>query len=124
MRRDLPDFFLIPEGQEAIHGRLENWALYLEFKRPSWISPMWKQGLSNSRQWHAPVLRPIVDSLGGHDMELAVRGLPKHHRDAIRWAYVYRTPPLKAQRMIGVTAATLLRLVTDGRTMLKNRVTK
>ena len=124
MRRDLPDFFLIPEGQEAIHGKLENWALYVEFKRPSWISPTWKGGRSNGRQWHIPVLRPEVDSLAGHAMELAVRGLPEPHRDAIRWAYIYKTPPIKAQRQIGVTQEALLRLVIDGRTMLKNRVTK
>lgn len=124
MRRDLPDFFLIPEGQEAIHGRLENWARYVCSNGAAWMAPMWKQGRANGRQWQMPVIQSPVNTLDGHVLEQAVRGLPVKHRYAIRWAYVFKTTPLRARKEIAVTEDTLLRLVIDGRSMLKNSVTQ
>jgi hypothetical protein len=121
MRRDLPDFFLIAESQQAIHMRLENWARYVAVRHPNWISPMWKQGKSNGRQWHAPEVKAEVDTLDGHALEKAVSGLPWAHRDSLRWFYVHKTNPHWPRKALGVTDGGLQDLVKAGRQMLINR---
>src|SRR5688572_19840232 len=114
MRRDNIDFFLVPETQMAIHLRLENWARYVAVRFPHWVSPMWRQGKSNGRQWHVPEPRPEVNTLDGHAIEKAVAALPWAHRDALRWAYVHRTNPSKPRRALGVTDNGLMELVRSG----------
>jgi hypothetical protein len=115
------DFFYIPDNQQDMHERLENWARYVAVKRPHWTSPMWRQGKSNGRQWHVPDLAPVVDTLDGHALEKAVGALPDAHRDSLRWFYCYRTNPSKPRRELGVTDEGLILLICDGRRMLINR---
>jgi DNA-directed RNA polymerase specialized sigma24 family protein len=125
MRTKAPDFHAVDQQHEAIHARLLNWAEYVRDRRPGWPThPMWRQGRSNSRQWHPPEYRPTLDLLDGHELEKAVAALPARHRDAIRWSYVYRTTPAVAVRLLACTYDGLHGLVKDGRTMLCNRLKK
>ena len=123
MRRDdAIDFFVIEDHQIAMHLRLENWARSVEV----WWGrgaqhPMWLKSRSNSRQWHAPDLRPPTDTQDGMKLEKAVAQLPEKHRDALRWNYVYRSGPLHAARKLGVSKAGLFDLVRVARQMLINR---
>lgn len=115
------DFFYVETAHQAIHQELENWAAYVEVKRRSGQAPIWRLGKSHGRQWHAPELRPPVDSLAGMEMEKAVYKLPQKHRDAIRWCYVGKWSPVFAIRDLGVTYEGLADLIRTGRVMLINR---
>lgn len=121
MRRDSIDFHRLECGEDTMHTRLVNWALYVQVRGVRWQSPIWRLGKSNGRQWHEPRLKAIADALDGHKIEKAVAQLPAPHRDALRWFYVYRTHPTKARKALGVTEEGLSQLVRDGRTMLRNR---
>ena len=114
------DFHYVDDLHEAIHKRLENWARYVEVRGARWVSPIWKMGKSHGRQWHAPELRPPVDTLDGHKMEKAVERLPVKHRAAIRWNYVYKDTPARTARELAVSYEGLMTLVRNGRSMLKN----
>ena len=116
-----PDFHFIPEDQKAIDARLENLASWVRVKSPSWVSPIWKLGKSNGRQWHQPEHRPMCDTLDGQVIEEAVRELPELHRLVIRWAYVYKTHPARLCREQRISKASLGRLIEDGRRMLMHR---
>ena len=116
-----PDFHYVPAEHKAIDARLENWASYVRVKVPSWVSPIWKLGKSNGRQWHQPEYRPACDMLDGMRLEKEVYALPELHREAIRWAYVFRDHPRRVSQQLGVTREALQRLIHDGRRMLINR---
>lgn len=116
-----PDFHYVAPEHKAIDARLENWASYVRVKFPSWVSPIWKMGKSNGRQWHVPEYRPACDTLDGHVIEKAVADLPKKHCAAVRWAYVFRDHPRRVSQQLGVTREELQRLIHDGRQMLINR---
>lgn len=115
------DFHYVEEHQLAIHDRLLNWSRYVGVRHPGWVSPIWKLGRSNGRQWHVPEIRVSVNTQDGHIMEKAVAALPWAHRDAVRWAYIHRTNPSKPRRALGVTDDGLFELIRAGRQMLINR---
>ncbi len=114
------DFHEVLPVHDAIHKKLENWARYVEVRRPRWFSPMWKWSKSNGRQWHAPELRPEVNILEAGKMEKSVAALPDKQRAAIRWSYIYRGSPARQSRELGVTYEGLKALVHSGRNMLQN----
>jgi hypothetical protein len=116
-----PDFQYVPPEQKAMDERLDNWSRYVAVKLPSWVSPIWKLGKSNGRQWHEPEYRPACDTLDGHEIEKAVRDLPTVHMKAIRWFYVYRYSEQKFRREAGLTRDGLVQVVNDARRMLINR---
>jgi hypothetical protein len=121
MRRDLPDFFYVEESHLAIHDRLLNWARYVQVRGSHWQAPIWKLGRSNGRQWHQPEIKDHINTLDGHVIEKAVGLLPDSHKQAIRWCYVWKSGPARIKRILGVSDDGLMRLVRDGRAMLKNR---
>jgi hypothetical protein len=129
MKRDFIDFFLVEPHQLPMHERLMNWSRWVKPGFPSWQAPMWRQGKSNSRQWHQPEPRITVDTLDGHAIEKAVFDLPTPHRDALRWCYFSGcaprrrdyVSPMDMRRKLGVTAEGLMQLIRDGRQMLMNR---
>lgn len=121
MKRESVDFFIIADRHLAIHDRLTNWARYVSVRGVRWQGPIWRMGKSNGRQWHQPELTVPVNLLDGHKLEKAVGSLPGPHRDAIRWAYVFRTNPSRMRQHLGVTDSALYQLVTGGRNMLINR---
>lgn len=124
MKRDDTDFHRIDPRHYVIHDRLLNWARYVSSGggRLS-VMPMFRLYVSTEQYaQHEPTIP--VDTLDGSAMEKAVAKLPEKHASAIRWHYVYATrgmQPGKVCRLLGVSAAGLAELVTDGRTMLKNR---
>lgn len=119
-RIEAVDFHAVDQRHEVIHKRLENWARYVEVRPRGWVGPIWKLGKSNGRQWHAPELRPAVDLLDGMEVEKSVVALPKKHREAIRWSYVFRDSPAKKARELAVNYEGLMSLVRSARTMLTN----
>lgn len=122
MKRDYIDFHSIPDHQVDIHNRLNNWASWCRVSPRAWSQhPLWKQYRSNWRQWHVPEYRPACDLLDALNIERHVRVLPRGHREAIRWYYVYGGNPLGMARQLGVTKDMLSKFVEDGRSMLKNR---
>lgn len=116
-----PDFHFVAPDQKVIDARLTNWADYVRVKSPSWVSPIWKLGKSNGRQWHQPEYRPACDILDGNAIEIAVRALPELHKAAIRWAYVYKHHPARFCQQHGITKVSLGQVIADGRRMLINR---
>jgi hypothetical protein len=122
MRRGSIDYFIVPDNQLGMHERLLNWSRWVRPGVGSASHPMWRQGRSNSRQWHTPEIRDTVNTLDGHKVEKGVSALPEKHRAAIRWAYVtsYQSPT-RIRRELGVTADGLLKLIQDARSMLVNR---
>ena len=121
MRRDNIDFFIVEPHHLAIHERLCNWARYVAVRFTPAQHPMWRQGRSNARQWHAPVLTDPVDSLDAQAVEKAISALPVAQRDSLRWFYVFGTHPERVCRKLGLSRAGLLQAVRDGRQMLMNR---
>jgi hypothetical protein len=121
MRRDNIDFFYIAEDQLAMHARLENWARYVAVRTPHWVSPTWRQGKSNGRQWHEPEIKAEVNTLDGHELEKGVAALPWQNRDCIRWAYVFKTPPWVLRKQKGFTEDDIYTYIKAGRRMLINR---
>lgn len=116
-----PDFHFVPEDQIAIDKRLENWAAFVRVKNFSWVSPIWKLGKSNGRQWHEPEFRLQCDTLDGMVIERAVGQLPDIHRSSLRWAYVYKHHPAKFCQQHGLSKNALAQIISDGRRMLINR---
>jgi len=112
------DFYRVPVSQEAMHARLENWARYVRVRHPSRPAPMWRFMRSSARMWYAPEPVTIVDARDGDAIECAVRRLPSYHAQALRWAYVFRGPPARIARRLGVSYPTLAQLVIDGRELL------
>ena len=123
MKRDAIDFHVIPEKQQAIHARLENWAAWVIVRPHGWqVAPMFRMYQSKSRQWHAPVIQTPVDTLDAALVEKAVAALPEKHRDAIRWSYVHCGNPVAMARALGVSKKGLADLVEAGRTLLQNKL--
>ena len=117
------DYFYVEQKQEGIDRRLENWAVWVAVRRPSWVAPMFKMARSNSRQWHTPEVRAECNTLDAAVLEKAVYALPEAHRAAIRWCYVYKYAEDRYRRQHGgIERDTLMRLIRDGRQMLINRL--
>jgi|SRR3972149_990224 len=117
------DYNYIKPEHETIHARLENWARWVRVRPNGWAtSPMFRLYQSKNRQWEAPVIQHPVDTLDAVLVEKAVALLPVKHREAIRWSYVHCRDPLGMARTLAVSKQGLADLVSDGRTMLNNRL--
>ncbi len=123
MKRDVIDFHVIPESQQAIHARLVNWERWVRVRPHGWSTHPMFRNFRASKQWEAsPHISTPVDTLDAALMEKAVYALPEKHREAVRWWYVYRRDPVAMARNLGVSKQGLADLVEAGRTMLKNRI--
>lgn len=119
--REYVDFHHIDPHHGGIHDRLINWARWCYGTGGRFEVGAMFVGVKSTDQWEASHQAIPVDQLDGLHIEKAVRFLPDDHRDAVRWSYVYRTPPAHACRSLGCTAAALATLVKRGRQMLINR---
>jgi hypothetical protein len=110
---------------EGVHDRLLNWARWCNGGRGSSSGqPMFRQYRSGYRESAEQVFIPI-DGLDAVKMEKQVIFLPEKHRIAVQWFYVYSHRGLsmwKVLRFMGVQRDTLVTLVHDGRSMVKNRL--
>ena len=123
MRAETVDYTYVRPEHEAIHARLENWRRWVRIRPHGWhTSPMFRLYQSKNRQWEMPILHQPVDSLDALKVEKAVSGLPDKHRAAIRWCYVFTGNPVAMARKLAVSKQGLADLVSDGRTMLHNRL--
>lgn len=134
-REDHVDYFLVPDGQLAIHAKLEQWARWVRVRPVGWqVAPMFRQYRSHAWQWHTREVQAPVNVPEALEMEKAVAGLPEKNREAIRWAYYWATiPPIVAResgkdfgplaiaRRLAVSKQGLLDLIARGRIMLINR---
>lgn len=121
MKTKTVDFHHVDPHQKDVDAKLMNWASWVRPRSPNWVSPMFRQAQSNSRQWHTPEIRQTCDVIGAQAMEKAVAYLPESQRTAIRWHYVYPVSPAKACRALGVSMNGLAGLVRQGREVLINR---
>lgn len=119
------DMHRVRYAHEGVHDRLLNWARWCNAGRGSANGqPMfrhYRSGYQDSAD-HAHI---PVDGLDAVKMEKQVIFLPEHHRTAIQWFYVYSHRGLsmwKVLRFMGVQRDTLVTLVHDGRSMVKNRL--
>ncbi len=122
MKRDAIDFFAVDPHHADMHTRLCNWARFVAVRFTPGQHPMWRPSISNSRQWHYPEPREEVDTLDGLEVERRVGSLPPKYREALRWAYVWRTGPAKIKRTLGVTSEGLMQILRDARQMLVERM--
>jgi hypothetical protein len=121
-RDDHVDYFLVPDGQLAIHEKLEQWARWVKPRAHGWhVQPMFRQYRSHAWQWERPEVRAAINMPEAVDMERLVAGLPEKNREAIRWAYVWRGNPVGMARRLAVNKQGLLDLIHAGRVMLTNR---
>ena len=117
------DYNHVPECQQKIHARLEDWARWVVDRPNAWpTSPMFRHYRSHAWQWSRLDVRQPVNTLGALETEKAVSALPPNHRDSIRWSYVRRNNPVRMARTLGVSKGELAQLVVDARTMLMNRL--
>jgi len=120
---EIVDYNHVRAQHEAIHARLNNWRRWVTVRPHGWATaPMFRMYQSKSRQWHAPVIQTPVDTLDAVLVEKAVAALPEKHRAAVRWSYVHCGNPLAMARSLAVSKQGLADLVTDGRSMLQNRL--
>lgn len=117
------DYYHVNPEHEGIHARLENWSRWVRVRPHGWQThPMWKKALT-SKQWDAAPHIPMpVNTLDAVAVEKAVSVLPMKQREAVRWSYVHGRDPMGMARQLAVSKQGLADLVTDGRTMLKNRI--
>ena len=119
------DLSHIPTRHDAIHIRLEQWARWVRVTPQRWgTQPMFRWAKSNARQWETdPHIHESLNTLEAHEIERAVSILPEQHRAAIRLVYVHPGLHFAAMlRKLSVQPEMLVRLVNDGRDMLKNRL--
>jgi hypothetical protein len=124
MRRDEHvDYFPVHDNHLEVHRRLEAWASWVRVRPHGWqVAPMFRQYRSKAFQWHVPELREPLNIPEAVEMEKAVSLLPEKHREAIRWAYVWRDSPVATAKRLAVTKQGLLDLIHAGRQILRNRV--
>lgn len=120
MRRDkFVDFFYVPERQQEIHRRLENWAQSCFSSGGSSASPMFRLYRPDNFERGTPSIP--VDTHDATKIAKGVAMLPAPHRQALSWNYIQGGSPHKMRQKLGVTLDGLMLLITDGRTMLINR---
>ena len=67
------DYHHVSPEHADIHARLVNWALWADPRQRSMIAPMFRLYKSKARQWHAPDVKPALDTLDAIKLEQAVR---------------------------------------------------
>jgi hypothetical protein len=118
-----PDYSRVSAEHGEIDTRLREWSRWVAVgPERGQTMPMFAQYQSKSRQWEQDPHIPVaVDTLQCVETEKVVSTLPESHRTAIRWAYVWPWLPVHViQKHLGVTPAALMKLISDGRTLVEN----
>lgn len=116
------DFAFVPEGQLAMHARLENWGRSCNGGQRKSSSPMFGQ-YQSTNHWvgYALDIKVPEDVQDARRVARGVAFLPEPHRLALHWYYVKRASVMQGRKAIGCTAEMLAVYVIDARTMLINR---
>lgn len=116
------DFNHVPHNQAEIHARLENWARWQRGGHPGNVHPMFRQYRARNAEL-APSIASEVDGLDAVSVQKVMKDIPERQRLAVQWCYVQRNNPNRMCAALGVNKASLLILITEGRTMITNRLT-
>lgn len=121
--REEVDFAYVPSNQTEIHARLENWARWQRGGHPGNVHPMFREYRARNAEL-APSIASEVDGLDAVAVQRIMKDLPQSHRIAVQWCYVQRSNPIRVCQALGVSKAGLLELITAGRTMANNLLTR
>ena len=119
-KKNLPDYARVEPHQIEIHERLRNWARWVMSRHGNSVNPMFRNYRSHAWQWHTPEIRETCDVIDAQALEKLVGTLPIKHREAVRWAYVWRYQPHTRCKELGLSPEGLYRHLRDGRQMLIN----
>lgn len=120
--RTAVDFNAVPEHQQAMDKRLQNWARWANGRAKPPCAPMFRlYKPSDARRKDVDDIPPPVDTLDAQRVQKGVSALPTPHRLSLSWCYITRTNPRRAAQNVGESLEGLARLIQDGRQMLMNR---
>lgn len=123
MRESIVDFNHVPANQADINDRLINWARWCH-------SGSGRGGVLPMFRGYRPYIYPErdvsipIDSKDAVEVQKTMAHLPERHRLAVQWCYVVRNNPMRMCNHLVVSRSGLMALITDGRTMVKNRLTR
>ena len=115
------DFSHVPSNQTEIHDRLENWAKWCRGSGSRNVHPMFRQYRDN--YWEAQPAPTYLNTIDATEIQKTMAHIPERNRMAVQWCYIAKSNPTRMCMALGVSKQGLLELVTDGRTMVKNRLT-
>lgn len=122
MKRDyIIDFHEVPERQQGMHERLENWARTLNSPPGNHAGPVFRLYQSTEKFTRHENVRVPANAQDARKIAAGVALLPERHRKATQWHYVMRTSVMAGRRYLACTGAELAALVVDSRDMLRNR---
>lgn len=125
-REQAVDFFCVEDRHAEIHARLLNWARWVRPGRGmTGLHPMFRQYRSTETVADPQQVRIAPDGTDGLAVERVIcsPGFPEINRTALQWNYVFTFIPVgKVCRHMAVNDRGLAKLVSDGRTMVVNRL--
>lgn len=114
------DFSHVPSNQTEIHDRLENWAKWCRGSGSRNVHPMFRHYRDN--YWEDKPAPTYLNTLDAAEIQKTMAHIPERNRIAVQWCYVQRSNPPRVCLALGVSKAALLGLITEGRTMVENRL--
>lgn len=121
MTRDYIDFNHVPAEQMPIHERLVNWERWQRGGNAGNVHPMFRQ--YRPQGYAEPIAPGSVNALDATEVQKVMKDIPERNRIAVQWFYILRTSPTKVCQALGCSKSGLADLITDGRVMIKNRLT-
>lgn len=118
--RAIIDFNHVSPEQYAIHDRLINWAKWARGSRSANVHPMFRQYRND--YWQPSPSQTYTNAIDATEVQKVMKDLPEQHRIAVQWCYISRTGPTAICQRIGTNREGLMKLIVDGRAMLKNHL--
>lgn len=117
------DFHHVPERQREIDAKLVNWARWCRTGGGgSQVLPMFRGYRDNYFELPGAAMEPINVPQAVEVQKVMAR-VPEKNRIAVQWCYIIKSNPVRIARGLAVSREGLLLLITDGRDMVKNRLT-
>lgn len=115
------DFHHVPQEQMQIHDRLVNWARWAQPQHTGIVMPMFR----HYRPYMYPESIPSspINIRDAVEVQTTFAHIPEKHRHAIGWCYTIKSNPVGACRLLAVSRQGMADLITQGRTMISNRLT-
>jgi DNA-directed RNA polymerase specialized sigma24 family protein len=70
--------------------------------------------------WEPAPSQTPTNALDAADVQKVMKDLPESHRIAVQWCYISRSGPTAICQRVGTNREGLMKLIVDGRSMLKN----
>jgi hypothetical protein len=120
LKRESVDFHEVPAHQDAIHGDLLNWAIYVHSGNPPKVSAMFRDYKpERSATYNPPAPKRECDWAKAMRTNGQVRNLPTPNRLAVQWYYVQKDAPAKAIKRCETSYEGLALLVIEARDMMQ-----